>query len=205
MPTACGVRFSPPCPHGGTSARPPLPHVGQAGGGPPEHLHTRLPGFGPPPPRTHPHEGQGSTTCTGRWTLFRPREEYDRGARVQHFSTTRLVNCCLHAPASCACAGMVAPPCLRRGTPPLCLERRAIGVPSVLPEWRAPRLRRPCPWAPPPLTAPDAPRVEVDRVHDAAAVRLRLDAEDALRAFVLHETQGIVDGGPDRGTRGAPR
>src|SRR6516165_7530228 len=74
----------------------------------------------------------------------------------------------------------------------LCLERRALGVPSVLPEWRAPGLRRPCTWATPPLTAQDAPRVEVDLVHDAAAVRLRRDAEDALRALVLHETQGLV-------------
>jgi len=30
------------------------------------------------------------------------------------------------------------------------------------------------------LTVQDAPCVEVDRVHDAAAVRLGLDAEDAL-------------------------
>src|SRR5918912_4241464 len=43
-----------------------------------------------------------------------------------------------------------------------------------------------------PLPVQDAPRVEVDLVHDAAAVRLRLDAEDALRTLVLHETQGLV-------------
>jgi hypothetical protein len=42
------------------------------------------------------------------------------------------------------------------------------------------------------LTVQDAPRVEVDLGHDAAAVRLGLDAEDALRALVLHETQVIV-------------
>jgi len=42
------------------------------------------------------------------------------------------------------------------------------------------------------LTGQDAPRLEVDLGHDAAAVRLDLDAEDALRALVLHETQVIV-------------
>ena len=46
--------------------------------------------------------------------------------------------------------------------------------------------------ATPPIPVQDAPRVEVDLVHDAAAVRLRLDAEDALRTLVLHETQGLV-------------
>src|SRR5262249_11320255 len=96
-----------------------------------------------------------------------------------------VVTCCWHEPASWACAGKVAPP-------PLGLETRALGVPSVLPEWRAPRLHRPCPWATQPRTAQDAPRVEVDLVHDATAVRLDLDADDALRALVLHETQGIV-------------
>jgi hypothetical protein len=44
------------------------------------------------------------------------------------------------------------------------------------------------------ITVQDAPRIEVDLVHDAATVRLGLDAEDALRALVLHETQGIVCG-----------
>jgi len=45
-----------------------------------------------------------------------------------------------------------------------------------------------------PIPAQDASRVEVDLIHDAAAVWLGLDAEDALRALVLHETQGIVGG-----------
>jgi hypothetical protein len=40
--------------------------------------------------------------------------------------------------------------------------------------------------------AQDAPRVEVDLVHDAAAVWRGLNAEDALRALVLYEPQGIV-------------
>src|SRR5215468_8432834 len=43
-----------------------------------------------------------------------------------------------------------------------------------------------------PLSVQDTPRIEVDLVHDADAVWRGLDAEDALRALVLHEMQGIV-------------
>src|SRR5262249_47566776 len=106
-----------------------------------------------------------------------------------------LVHCCWHAPVSCAGACLVAPPGLRLGTTaplPLCPSRRARCVSSVLHTWRGHLLRRPCTWAIPPRTAQDAPRVEVDLIHDAAAVRRGRDAKDALRALVLHETQGIV-------------
>src|SRR5262249_21076880 len=48
--------------------------------------------------------------------------------------------------------------------------------------------------ATPSIPVQDTPRVEVDLIHAAAAVWLGLDAEDALRALVLHETQGIVGG-----------
>jgi hypothetical protein len=44
------------------------------------------------------------------------------------------------------------------------------------------------------LTVQDAPRVEVDLVHDAATVWLGLDAENALRALMLYETPVIVRG-----------
>src|SRR5215831_21165510 len=60
--------------------------------------------------------------------------------------------------------------------------------------WIRPLLCCQCTMATPPIPAQDATRVEVDLIHDAAAVRRGRDAKDALRALVLHETQRIGGG-----------
>src|SRR5712691_13399108 len=78
-------------------------------------------------------------------------------------------------------------------TAPLPIEKSTLRS-IVLHKWRGPLLRRQCTCATQPITVQDAPRVEVDLIHDTAAVRRGRDAEDALRALVLPETQGIVGG-----------